>query len=304
MSCDSPRRRDGRVIHRYAVFGLTLASEMALPDLRPGADDNADPDLTIRLGSFDAEEQLAGYHMRGEGVLLVVPEVARFRITGGRDMIVEPAAAAPMRDVRLFVLGSAMGVVLHQRGLLPLHANAVGIADGAVALLGHSGAGKSTLARWFHDAGHPVLSDDVCVVGQTGIVPPGIPRLRLWRDALEGSGRAADDYEQSYQRADKFDVPLLGAPPPPPMPLRAVYLLRRAETVAIAPLTGTRAVEALVANTYRGGFVRAAGLAAPHLAACMAVARRVPVFSFERRWDPRDFDADAEALLAHARALG
>ena len=79
-------------------------------------------------------------------------------------------------------------MILHQRSLLPLHANAMVVEGRAIGFMGHPGAGKSTLAAWFHDRGFDVLADDVCVVtpGPDGrpLAHPGIPRLRLWREAL------------------------------------------------------------------------------------------------------------------------
>ena len=70
----------------------------------------------------------------------------------------------PDANIRLYLLGSAMGVLLHQRGLLPLHANAVEIDGKAFAFMGASGSGKSTLAAWFHDHGYRIIADDVCAV--------------------------------------------------------------------------------------------------------------------------------------------
>ena len=121
----------------------------------------------------------------------------------------------------LYLLGSARGALLHQRGLLPLHANAVVLAGRAIAFCGHSGAGKSTIAAWFHDRGDPILADDICAVdgAATGeiIAYPGVPRLRLWRDALEKGGREASGYRRSFDSLDKWDVPI--GPPSPPVPL-------------------------------------------------------------------------------------
>lgn len=302
MPAGPPSERAGDVTLRYTVFGLSVVSDLPLPDLREDHS-GAVHDVTIRVGAIDDPDTRPGYHVGDRTALLVIPDVARFWIVGGNEMTVEPAPGAAERDVRLFVLGSAMAAVLHQRGLLPLHANAVGVGDAAIALLGHSGAGKSTLARWFHDQGHQVLSDDVCVVDADGTVAPGIPRLRLWRDALEASGRAAHDYDLSFAGADKFDVPI-AEPEPRALPLRAIYLLGRADAVCIAPLTGARAVAALVANTYRGSYVSAAGQGGAHLVACVSLARRVPLFTFDRGWSLDRFDTDAAALVDHATGLG
>jgi hypothetical protein len=205
-----------------------------------------------------------------------------------------------------------MGALLHQRGLLPLHANAVEIGGKAVAFSGRSGAGKSTLAAWFADRGHAILCDDVCAIaaparGGPPVVFPGVPRLRLWEDALRHSGRSADAFERSFDGHDKYDVPAGAAAAPGPLPLGACYLLGEAGEKeeegppgTIHALTGVAAVDALMANSYRGGYVKTMGLTAGHLKLALRIAAAVPVNRAERRWGRASFDAEAGFLLGHA----
>lgn len=294
----------------YAVFGLNIVSEIPLPELDPPLP-GAVPDAAIRLGSLDVPEGIPGYSAAGEATLLTVPKVGRYLISGGSEILVDPAPEASERNVRLFLLGSAFGALLHQRGLLPLHANAIEIDGRAFAFSGHSGAGKSTMAAWFHDRGHRILADDVCVIGfdpqGRALAHPGIPRLRLWREALEASGREADGYHRSFDALDKYDVPTEREAPLAPVPLAAVYLLTKAQGEAaradVARLTGVAAVDALVANTYRGGYLRTIGGTGQHLAACVSVARAVPIFRAERFWGFDRFEEEARRLEAHARSL-
>jgi hypothetical protein len=224
-------------------------------------------------------------------------------------MWVAPVEGASDRNIRLFLLGSAFGAIVHQRGLLPLHANAIEVDGRAIAFMGHSGAGKSTMAAWFLDRGHRILADDVCVVvPDENSVPrayPGIPRLRLWREALERSGRTTDGFELAFDEDDKWNVPTPRQSEGGPIPLAAVYLLGKAEggTAQIAPLGGVEAVNALVANTYRGGYLAKMGGTRRHLSACLALLQRVPVFSAIRVWGFDDYDAQAALLEEHARAL-
>ena len=99
--------------------------------------------------------------------------------------------------MRLYLLGSAMGMLLHQRGLFRSTPMPSRSTARRFAFMGHSGAGKSTLAAWFHDEGYRILADDVSVIGfgEGGqpTVRPGLPRLRLWRDALDATGRDPGD---------------------------------------------------------------------------------------------------------------
>jgi len=244
---------------------------------------------------------------------LSVPGVARYRVGGGSEILIDPEPGVSERNLRVYLLGSAMGALLHQRGLLPLHANAVEFEGRAVAFLGRSGAGKSTLAAWFAARGHRVLCDDVCAIlldeSGAAFALPGVPRLRLWKDALTRSGRAASDFEPSFDGQDKYDVPVAGARPDGPLPLAACYLLAGAPAAGggvrdegpagIARLAGAGALEALVANTYRGSFVRRLGATERHLRQCLALARSIPVYRAARRWGEDFFEAEAEHLARH-----
>jgi hypothetical protein len=176
--------------------------------------------------------------------------------------------------------------------------------------MGPSGEGKSTLAAAFHDRGHRILADDVCVIdldgGSRPIVRPGLPRLRLWRDSIEQSGRDASEYDRSYagdETFEKYDVPLApSAAVTSPVELAAVYLLARDTRFEISPLTGARAAEAVFANTYRGAFVSTAGREHSHWAACVRLVRGVPVYRVAR---PRALEALEEQyrwLLDHVAA--
>jgi hypothetical protein len=294
---------------RYALFGLTILSDIPLG--LPAPAEGAAPDVVIARGAIDVPgEHGPGYSEVEGGTLLWVDKVGRFLIRGGAEIVVEPSPSAPGRNVRLFLLGSAFGALLHQRGLMPLHANAVIIDGHAFAFCGHSGAGKSTMAAWFHDRGAPILADDVCVIGFDAdgapLAYPGVPRLRLWRQALEVSGRQAEDYHRSFDDVDKYDVPIAAGSRTDPAPLAAVYLLEKApegaEEATIARLTGVAAVETLVSNTYRGGYLQAIGGTGAHLATCVRLARSLPIFSAKRLWGFDTFDAEAQRLQDHARS--
>lgn len=293
---------------RYALYGFTLRSDLALPAAR-GAEPDAAAEVEARFGAVPPREGERLWIDEGGALVLDVAGIGRFRIHGGREIRIDPAEGASERNLRVFLLGSAMGALLQQRGLLPLHANAVAIEGRAVAFCGRSGAGKSSLAAWFADRGRPILCDDVCAIGfdegGAPIVLPGVPRLRLWEDALSRSGRAAADYERSFDGQDKYDVPAAAAAATSPLPLAACYALAEApdgEEGRIERLSGVAAVDALVANTYRGAFLKLSGGSEAHLFACLRIAAAVPVHRALRRWGRERFDEEAERLDAHAAA--
>lgn len=295
----------------YSLFGLHIRSELPLPELL-AADPQSEPQVEIRLGKVSANAASGGglQPIKG-GVVLTIDNIARYAITCGSRITIDREADVPDVNVRLYLLGSAMGVLLHQRGLLPLHANAVEIDGKAFAFMGASGAGKSTLAAWFHEHGYRVLADDVCALsfgaGEVPFVTPGLPRLRLWKEALEGTGRQADEFSRSYagdDSYDKFDVPIAhGTTVPASIEVAGIYVLGKGDSFSIRPLEGLEAAEAVFANTYRGAYVPAAGNVRGHWESCVKLVSSTPIFQLSRAWDLSRVSGEIQEIVAHATQI-
>ncbi|WP_338504106.1 hypothetical protein V6R86_09590 [Sphingomonas kaistensis] len=276
------------------LFGLVIDSEVPLPNLLPAAA-GAIADVHIRRGRVGTDADL------------VIPEAGLFRVRDGREIIVETNEGVSDRNLRLFLLGSAMGLILHQRGLFPLHANAVELDGRAIAVAGATGAGKSTLAAWFSRSGHRIVGDDVVALKATActvLAYPGPPRVRLWREAMERFGIDTNGLEPSYadDTVEKWDLPVAGdALVADAVPLGAVYVLEDGADIAITRLGGGAAAATLFDHTYRGSYAdRQAEWRAEHFRAVAAVAKSVPVFRLERPRDLSLLEALGRALLAHA----
>ena len=207
----------------------------------------------------------------------------------------------------MFLLGSAFALLLHQRGLLALHGNSVVIDGHAYVFVGPSGSGKSTLAAWFHDRGYQLIADDVSVVAfsSTGEaeVRPGLPRFRLWHDAIASSGREIKGLQHSYEEDDplgKYDVPasLLARDT---TPLGGVLLLERGDKTFINPLKGLEAIEVLFANLYRGEYLLGDQHRAQWLT-CVQLARSYSIGRWQRRWSVSDYDDDVGTLINDLRS--
>lgn len=294
----------------YFVFGLRVRSAIRLHALPQSGIDR--PDVEIRLGKIPKHPGVepSGLYLDAQGAVLNIPAVGRFLIPNGGEIIVDADDTASERNVELFLLGSAFGAILHRRQLLPLHANAIEIDGRAVAFTGHSGAGKSTLASWFADRGFRILSDDVCVVtiDSDGVpyASAGIPRLRLWKDALEMKGVSQAGLYRSYDGHEKFDLPIQSSFTQAPVKLNEIYVLGRTDQSGdrpqISDILGATAVEALSVNTYRGAYISLLGNSFVHIKHCIAVANAVSVRRFDRPWNRDSFDADAQFLLDRLRA--
>jgi hypothetical protein len=175
----------------YRAFGLDIDSELEIAhlplcDASPGKSDRW---LTLNLGEVEQTPVTVSGLRRG-----LVQKLFRYEARNGAQVTIDCLPGADQRDVTDMIISRIMTIVIYQRGVLPLHASAVSIDDGIVALGGTSGAGKSTFAAALARNGHIVVSDDVLPVqAPTGQIPlawPGAARLKLSRAALDHLGYA------------------------------------------------------------------------------------------------------------------
>ena len=177
--------------YHYKVYGLNLCSELELPELTPVQGSLAD--VTIGFGMVP--EHLP--EVTGSGILFEAAEndflfrfegIGRYRVQKGSRIVMQVERAALPSEIRLVLLGSVMGALLQQRGMLALHGSAVTDGRQTVIFSGQSGVGKSSLAAGLHELGYSVIADDISVIVQNGkhgfSVENGIPHLKLWKDVL------------------------------------------------------------------------------------------------------------------------
>lgn len=150
--------------YRYTAFGLLIDSQVALPELAAGVWGAAD--VSIVYGKIPDKlispiEQGDYYQAADKEFLFRVEGVAGYYVTDGRKIVVQPDNGDDLRELRLYLLGTAMGVLLMQRDVLPIHGSAVVVNGMGMVFTGWCGAGKSTLAAVLHKSGYSLLADDI-----------------------------------------------------------------------------------------------------------------------------------------------
>lgn len=299
----------------YRICGLSVRSELDLPGAIPNDAAGAGPDVTIRRSSATRPLQSVtargpDWEMTGDVFRFRVPDLADFEIARGREIVVDLEQNASERDAAGFILGTAFGVLLHQRGALVLHGAAVARSERAIAICGASGAGKSTLAAALCREGCSFVADDLCVVdfdeSRRPVALPDGRRLKLWRESVINLDLAHRRGEVVRQSFDKYFVDPFATAAAPPL-LRAIYVLREAaspDRPKFEKLALPDAMRIVETEAYRPGLGEAMGRKPELFAKAAAIFGHIDAFLLVR---PRGFDSMADtvaALVAHWDALG
>jgi hypothetical protein len=188
-------------LHRYRVYGITLASELrhSLPD-EPG-NCNCGVIVELRVAQPHTFRSRAdklspnpnewiqheiledgSLYMRWEDwlELLVSPD--------GKSVLCGNRSDLALEAFDAYLTNFAVSAALLQQGEEPLHATVVEIGDRAVGLMGPSGAGKSTLAAYLINRGWDLVTDDMLRVtfdGNRAFAHPGPCWLKLFKEPAE-----------------------------------------------------------------------------------------------------------------------
>lgn len=294
--------------HFGGAYELVFASDLPLPEL-PKAGATTAPDVVITLGSVP--EQLVNpaahgalYEATQTQFLLTVPDVGRYLVTNGDEVCIEPVGGVSEHELRVFLLGSCMGALLHQRGVLVLHASGIAGPAGAMLFAGASGAGKSTLLGELLRRGHQMIVDDVCAVAKRSNgaleVLPAYPRTRLWADAAAHLDIDSTGLVRTRSSLQKFERQIPDAFWNQAASLECLYLLGQANhnDVAIEHLQPVPAMQGILKSTYRKKYLDAFGLRAEHFALASAAVASVKVASVTRPIEGFSVVALADAIEA------
>ena len=272
--------------YRYTAYGLTVEASLPLPELPVSdAQDEVRRDVSfvrVPLGTPPVPGSIpCSPQNQGEQVVIVWGDYLTLRLRHGCTCAFDTSDALSDDMLRRYLLGPGLGILLHQRGLLVLHASAVNVEGEAVLFIGEKGAGKSTTAAALLARGHTLLSDDVVAIDTSSPehprVLPAFPQLRLWPDSAAAANVPDDELVAYNPRLAKRSWDVDGRFHGQPVPLREINLLGRGTPGDVHDLSGNEAFGALLPHLYAPRFAGASVITQKHLEACTSLLRRIPV---------------------------
>jgi hypothetical protein len=324
-------------VHRYAAFGLSIRSNLPIPGLPAAPPDEptaSESGLEVTLGSlppalargaldpilFQSDElddgvaSLSVRRMRQQGgVVFSYADGSVFAIDarGTRVWATWPSHMT-VDDAATYLLGPVMSSVLRARGVFSLHAGAVELAGGAVAVAGAPQAGKSTVLAALALRGATVLTDDVApLMEHCGAlhVHPSYPRIRLWEDSVEllfGSREALPRLTPTWEKRylDVRERALFGRRS---RALRCIFVLGERTRAAGAPrlrrLSRRDAFTAVLAHLHTVWMVPGAPQDSVFRIASR-IAREIPVALVEPHTDPGRLPELCDLIVAESARMG
>lgn len=297
------------------LCGWRVRSAIAIPELRQWHGVDRAPDIEIEIGDVPAlvspvmKTPMAEVDASGR-VKFGVQGVVDYLVEEGRRIRIDSSVPLDAPEIRLFLLGSGLGFLCHQRGILPLHAATVEIDGEAILLAGASGAGKSTLATAFHRNGYAVLSDDVSPLdlsGEAALILPSVERLRLWSDSVAYAGWSEDELERCRAGLEKFALRIAPNQRMRPLPPRAIFHLRRQTDPSggssVSRLRGAVAAEEFQRQVYRSRTLMAMlGEGPARVRSALAAAAIPRHYVLERPLRFDDLDRTVEDIITTVRA--
>ena len=249
--------------------------------------------MTVNYGDVPENlEQVLGqgvlYQASANQFLLKMDDIAHYLIQNGNEIIVQPQANSIPSDIRVFLLGSGIGALLHQRGLLVLHAAAFYTELGAVLFCGVSGSGKSTLLGEFLRRGYSMMVDDVCAIvvdAQKKLtVLPGYPRTRLWLDSVKKLDQDIEQMVRTRAKMEKYERQVPDQYWDQKTKLRQIYLLteHNQDEIILEKIPRINSFNIILRNTYRSQFLDGLNMRTSHFESAIAVAQQIQVTRIQR----------------------
>ena len=248
--------------YKYQAFGFVIESPYPVIQVEP-AEENAVADIIVKETDLSELSSIPEYmHTVSENaVCLNYPCAGYFRISNGNLIEIDLNKECTNEMYGLYLLGSCMGAILHERNLLPIHGSCVTDGKHSIIISGDSGAGKSTLASEFLKRGWKLVTDDVSLIKnitENPVVQSSYPSQKLWKDSMENYQSEDRTYHTLYQRQDreKFGVSVINSFYKGTAPLSIfVQLYKGRNETRVEPLSGFDCVDRILKNTYRDYFI-------------------------------------------------
>ena len=280
----------------YRVYGVNIESKIEIPEFEV-IDSNSDIDVKLSFGVV--KEEIIDLITQGhrakyekQDMWFYIEDVAIFHIYNGDTVTIEPMGDKNNKMIKLYIMGSVMGMILLQRNMVAIHGGGIVIDGKGCIFTGQKGAGKSTITTALRKKGYKFIADDVCSIniGETNTIHHGFGYQKLCEDAMKKLGYNLDEFEpfRGDLNVNKYIVPAFDEFTKEEVPLEAVFELAVGDVdeVKIEEILGANKMNKLIENVFRIEMLTYAGGMEPkYFKQCLDIAKSTKMYRITR---PKD----------------
>ena len=282
----------------YRVYGLNIESTIEIPEFEVIDDiSKYSIDVNLTYGTVNSEikdliERRHFSNFKKMNMWFYIKEVGIFHIFNGDTVIIEPCKDADLNMVKIYIMGSVLGMVLLQKNIVAIHGGGIVIDGKGCIFTGQKGAGKSTITTALRKKGYKFIADDVCSIniGETNTIHHGFGYQKLCEDAMEKLGYNLDEFEpfRGDLNVNKYIVPAFDEFTKEEVPLEAVFelVVGDVDEVKIEEILGANKMNKLIENVFRIDMLTYAGGMEPkYFKQCLDIAKSTKMYRITR---PKD----------------
>lgn len=276
--------------YRYKAFGLNLFSDIEIIELDKS---EGECDVRIVIGSVPKNiekvlEDSDQYQLSKTEFMFDIKNIAKYYVIEGRKIVIEPYVEADYDSITVYLMGTAMGVLLIQRNLVAIHGSAVSVDHRALIITGDCGAGKTSLCSGFRKNGYGFLADDISALSldkdYQPFVHPAFAQQRLCTDTAVKMGYDLGALKLASMEEDKYVVRLEENYIEKEIPLAAIVEISIGDSdeVELETLVGIEKIKRIEKNIYCGPLYDNIGFTNSYYQALLLIAKSIKFYCISR----------------------
>lgn len=277
----------------YKVYGLNIESDILIPEFEElKIEDRHLINVNLSYGKIPehikkaiSNGRVANYNK--QDMWFHIKDVATYHIYNGDTVVIEPEANSDFQILKVYIMGSVLGMVLLQKNIVAIHGGGIVIDGKGCVFTGDKGAGKSTLTTALRQRGYKFIADDVCSINSyENTIYTGFGYQKLCEDTMIKLG-----YDVSYFepfRSDfniKYIVPALDSFINEEVSFDALFELRVGDVdkVEIKEIVGREKIDNLMKNIFRIEIINYShGMNPIYFKKCLDIAKNIKMYSIVR----------------------
>ncbi|WP_026889088.1 hypothetical protein [Clostridium beijerinckii] len=286
----------------YEVYGLKIKSDIELPELTQS--NGLDYEINICIGNTPIDvlksiEQGRNLYLDYKEIWFNIKSVGTYLIYDGNTIVIDKYINSDIEDVKAYLLGSALGLILFQRNTLAIHGGTVVINNRTLTIVGDSGTGKSTLTTALRLHKYLFMADDVSVISDNLMINSSYPQQKLCKDTMLKLGYKLSEFKRIDDDREKYKIPVVREEfISEPVKMGAICEIKigNNEKIEIEEIKGKEKLITLINNIYRIELIKKRGIQPEYFKKCLKIAQSIKFYRMYRPQNKYTVDDEIKVL--------